>query len=215
MNSEPKISETPSRREREKAAHRREILDAAIKVFAQKGYHVATLDEIAQEAEFSKAALYQYFSNKEDMLYNILDELHQRWMGLTQEIFNDADFKSGLTRLFMNLAEAVYHEPNVFTILTAHECTVFRALTEEKREELITSYEEGWKWIEQSIRKEIAEKKLRDLPVLAIMGIIQGALDGIMINKWHCRSLKELKAAIPIFIDVLFNGISQYKETAP
>ncbi|RKY64298.1 MAG: TetR/AcrR family transcriptional regulator, partial [Candidatus Latescibacterota bacterium] len=47
-----------TRREREREAHRREILEAAGRVFARKGFAGATMDEIAQEAEFSKAALY-------------------------------------------------------------------------------------------------------------------------------------------------------------
>lgn len=60
------------RRKREKIAHRFEILNAATRVFCQKGYADATLDEIAREAEFSKGAIYLYFSSKEDIIYNIV-----------------------------------------------------------------------------------------------------------------------------------------------
>ena len=63
------------RREREKAKHRQEIFNAAIKVFAKKGFHSATIEEIADEAEFSKGAIYTYFSNKADLLYQIMDHM--------------------------------------------------------------------------------------------------------------------------------------------
>ncbi|RKY57461.1 MAG: TetR/AcrR family transcriptional regulator, partial [Candidatus Latescibacterota bacterium] len=63
-----------TRREREREAHRREILEAAGRVFARKGFAGATMDEIAQEAEFSKAALYLYFKNKEDLFLSLIHE---------------------------------------------------------------------------------------------------------------------------------------------
>jgi len=44
------------------------IIQAAIKIFSQKGYHAATMDEIAKEIGVSKTALYTYFKSKEDIL---------------------------------------------------------------------------------------------------------------------------------------------------
>jgi TetR/AcrR family transcriptional regulator len=62
-----------TRREREKLAKRDDILEAALEVFAEKGFAAATLDEIAEKAEFSKAALYLYFKNKEDLFLSLID----------------------------------------------------------------------------------------------------------------------------------------------
>ena len=63
-----------SRRERERETRRREILDAAIKLFAEKGYEQTTLDEIAQKAEFGKGTIYHYFKNKEELIITYLQE---------------------------------------------------------------------------------------------------------------------------------------------
>jgi len=43
------------------------ILDVANKVFAEKGYHEATMDDIAKRLGVSKGAIYLYFSSKEDL----------------------------------------------------------------------------------------------------------------------------------------------------
>ena len=61
-----------SRREREKIRHRREMIEAAKKLFALKGFRGTTLDEIAEEAEFGKGTLYNYFENKEDIYVETL-----------------------------------------------------------------------------------------------------------------------------------------------
>lgn len=55
------------RKEREKEIRRLQIMDAAKKVFASKGFCDATVDEIAQEAELSPATLYLYFKNKDEL----------------------------------------------------------------------------------------------------------------------------------------------------
>lgn len=57
------------RRERERLRHRGEILEAAERVFVRKGSHGATVEEIAQEAEFAVGTIYNFFASKE-VLYS-------------------------------------------------------------------------------------------------------------------------------------------------
>lgn len=56
-----------SRRKREREERRASILEAASRVFFSKGFQVATMDEVAAEAELSKGTLYLYFKNKDDL----------------------------------------------------------------------------------------------------------------------------------------------------
>ncbi len=62
----------PERREREKEHRREEILDAAEKVFFEKGLPQATMDEIAERAELSKGTLYLYYKSKEDLYLGVM-----------------------------------------------------------------------------------------------------------------------------------------------
>jgi AcrR family transcriptional regulator len=66
------------RRTREARAEGREardeLLSAALRVFAQRGYREGGVDEIAAEAGYSKGALYWHFSGKEDLLLALLEE---------------------------------------------------------------------------------------------------------------------------------------------
>lgn len=61
--------ENMTRREREKQVREGEIIKAAEKVFSQKGFDNASMDEIAIAAQFTKRTLYQYFANKEDLYF--------------------------------------------------------------------------------------------------------------------------------------------------
>ncbi len=63
---------TISRREAERNARKKLILNSALKVFKSKGIEHATMDEIALEADFGKATLYYYFKSKEEIFNTIL-----------------------------------------------------------------------------------------------------------------------------------------------
>jgi AcrR family transcriptional regulator len=67
-------TEKISRKEREYLAHREEILSAAEKVFAAKGFFSTTMSDIAREAEFGTGSLYKYFKSKEDLYFTLIDE---------------------------------------------------------------------------------------------------------------------------------------------
>src|SRR3954452_17959439 len=53
---------------------REELLTAALRVFARRGYRQAGVDEIAAAAGYSKGALYWHFSGKEDLLLTLIEE---------------------------------------------------------------------------------------------------------------------------------------------
>jgi AcrR family transcriptional regulator len=53
---------------------RDELLTAALRVFARRGYRQASVDDIAAAAGYSKGALYWHFSGKEDLLLALLEE---------------------------------------------------------------------------------------------------------------------------------------------
>lgn len=60
--------------EDKRLANRARILQAARKVFAQRGYHGATIGGIADEAGLSNGAVYYNFASKEDLFFALLDE---------------------------------------------------------------------------------------------------------------------------------------------
>lgn len=67
-------NEKITRKEREYLAHREEILSAAEKVFAAKGFFSTTMSDIAKEAEFGTGTLYKYFKSKEELYFTLIDE---------------------------------------------------------------------------------------------------------------------------------------------
>jgi AcrR family transcriptional regulator len=63
----------------------REIVDAAALVFQQKGYEAATTADIAEKVGMLKGSLYYYIESKEDLLFAIIQEVHDVFLAIEQE----------------------------------------------------------------------------------------------------------------------------------
>jgi AcrR family transcriptional regulator len=63
-----------TRKERDKMVRRTDILRAAEHLFARKGYEGATIQDIAQQAQYGAGTVYLYFKDKESLYYSLIEE---------------------------------------------------------------------------------------------------------------------------------------------
>jgi AcrR family transcriptional regulator len=87
------------RRRRERQERRQGILDAAERVFLQKGIAAATMDEIAQQAELSKGALYLYFKNKDELYLSLAVRALTELLDTLDAVRENSRTQRGLDRL--------------------------------------------------------------------------------------------------------------------
>jgi len=101
---------------------RRAMLDAARAVFAERGYGDATLDEIAERAEFGKGTLYNYFEGgKEDLLFAVFDDTIGELEELIHTVFQETDEDRSLRDAFHTFVkrhfELIREQQDLFLIL--------------------------------------------------------------------------------------------------
>jgi AcrR family transcriptional regulator len=80
-----------SRREREKRRQRQEMLDAALDLFAEKGYHNVSINEIAVRSEFAIGTIYKLFKNKEDLYNTLFRELAEKFHDNLEKALRQGD----------------------------------------------------------------------------------------------------------------------------
>ena len=80
------------RKQRERQARINLILQSAARVFARQGYHNASMDLIAEEAELGKATIYYYYKSKDELLQGILAEgIHEFFINLEKAFEAESD----------------------------------------------------------------------------------------------------------------------------
>jgi TetR/AcrR family transcriptional regulator len=79
------------RRKREKDLRREFAMDAAMAIYSEEGYHAITMEKIAERCEISRASLYLYFKNKDEILINAIVDHTENFTDLLQDLFDNRE----------------------------------------------------------------------------------------------------------------------------
>ncbi|MDT8325085.1 MAG: TetR/AcrR family transcriptional regulator [Bacteroidota bacterium] len=96
-----------SRKERERHFKRQQIVNAAREVFALRGFSTATLDEIADRAEYGKGTLYNYFQSKEELFDTVLADAVDEFVDVATRTCTDAS--RSFQEAYIDFARQVLH----------------------------------------------------------------------------------------------------------
>lgn len=112
------VGDRPSLRDEQKALTRRRLLDAAEIVFAQRGFHGASVEEIAREAGATTGALYSNFLGKEDLFLAMFERSIQADVHDYAEIFTTQGTPEEKTRAVADLWMRILRErPHYFPLV--------------------------------------------------------------------------------------------------
>jgi len=77
-----------SRKQRERLRHRQEILDTALKLFSERGFHNVSMQQIAEASEFAVGTLYNFFESKETLFEELISGNGERIIGTMTAILD-------------------------------------------------------------------------------------------------------------------------------
>jgi AcrR family transcriptional regulator len=125
---------------KEKQAHTRTcLMHSAAKVFAERGLQQASIDDVAQDAGFTKGAFYANFKSKEELFLAMLDErFAQRIEEIERVIASDGTDAEKAVRAGDEFTAMMTADPEWQRLFL--EFTAYAARNEEFREELVTRY---------------------------------------------------------------------------
>jgi TetR/AcrR family transcriptional regulator, cholesterol catabolism regulator len=81
----------PTKKTKTSRRRDREVLEAATKVFHERGYADATVQDVADELGILKGSLYHYIRTKEDLLFWLLEEVHEHVEVILGEVAAEED----------------------------------------------------------------------------------------------------------------------------
>jgi len=89
-----KAPRTP-KRERRPEERPRELLEAALAVFSQRGFRNTRLDDVAESAGVTKGAIYHYFDTKEELLLSVIEHYQSLAFGRAEEALANRTLSAG------------------------------------------------------------------------------------------------------------------------
>lgn len=179
---------TLPRRERERLERRALMLSAARAVFAEKGYEQATLDEVAERAEFGKGTLYNYFEGgKEGILRALIDDVFD---DVEHIIAAHVERDEPIQALFLALLTDLlaHFEANRDTFLLVVK-EVQRLMLSPENAVVRLVWERDARvmaLITVPIQRAIDSGQLRPFPAEGVARMLFGNTEGLMMH-YHCQ----------------------------
>lgn len=162
-----------------KDAKRTAMMQAAVRIFAQKGYHSATVRDVVQEAEVAIGTFYFYFPDKETLFLHLFDETAEFLLTALQQAVNSRNTLhqqiNVLAQTYINLA---LYDPAIVQLLLVGGAGAVASLTARRaafRERMINMYQRS---LDASMDKNMMapQNTRRSAEALA------GAFDEIILN---------------------------------
>ena len=155
---------------------RRVLLDAAVRVFARKGYHACRVGDIAKEAGVAHGLLYHYFASKEEVLETVFRETWVRMLEAVREVEHSGEPAQVQVRKVAAIVLRSYErDPDLVSVLV-REITRSPHLQEEVHE-----IEHAFAALERIVRQGQESGEFRaDLDPRLASQVLYGALEQIL-----------------------------------
>lgn len=155
------------RKRQEKEIKRKDIINAAERVFFSRGFENASMDEVAKEAEFSKRTVYLYFNSKEQIYFEIMIRGYRLMIQMIENSFQTKPPRNALEELrniFFTFFEFSRDYPEYFKAIMEYETKDSNDQLSVKDESKAECYRLGemiFGYLFRALQKGVAEGTLR------------------------------------------------------
>ncbi|MDG0793165.1 TetR family transcriptional regulator [Cohnella ginsengisoli] len=181
------------------------ILDAAVKVFAEHGYHGSQISRIAKEAGVADGTIYLYFKNKEDILVSLFRERLGRLIGKFEASVRASETAEAALRILCELHFAELERHPLLAHVTQIE---LRQSALELRKEIGKTLKPYLHLIESVLLEGMASGAFRpELDVKLSRQLIFGAMDEA-VSSWLLSDRKySLSAQVEGTVDFFLRAL--------
>lgn len=161
--------------------HRREeIIELSAKLFREKGYDKTSVNEIADEAGFSKPALYYYFKEKREILWEICNKARSKALMEARKISNQKlPPKEKMQLMLLTHTTLLSQDIYLWSVFFNEETSL-----PEEKQAIIHKYRREYEKIFEEIYADgIKSGHFRDLSPKLVIRIILGSIN--WIYKWY------------------------------
>ncbi len=194
---------------------KKNILEAAQKIFAAKGFAKASLSDIAREANVTRGAIYWHFENKSELLAALCEDEACRinlYTTLRQAVEENQRDPLGLIKKWALLhltedAEALFNSSLASTV----ESVMSSDVRSDVKEKIVDMLRARMQVLESALRAAVAQKQLpADLDIELAAVYLDATVNGL-INLFRLGLTKHPLSYYKNVIDVAFINLSQIR----
>ena len=194
-------------KEEKKAA----ILDASIRVFAERGWRKTKMSDIAEAADIGKGTVYEYYRSKDELFASSFQHFMAEAESVVAERLRQVSDPLKRLEAYILAWADILESKNVkyMEIVLDFWAEGIRSKGRSSAIDLLKFYYDNRTFIEQLIEECIATDRIKAVDTKIVASIIIGALDGLMIQWIMDRNLFPMRKAVSSFASLVIDGLKK------
>ena len=195
----------------DKKVKREKILDAAIKVFSQKGRSSTKISDLAERAGIGKGTVYEYFQSKDEVFaasfYHFMEKFEEV---ISRRLFRIQDPLKKLRVYFSAWTEILEGDYlDYLEIVLDFWAEGVRKGDDSWKIDLSRFYAENVSVLDSLLAECVARGEVKPVDTTLIASTMLGALDGLLIQWVFNRDAFEIRMAVDLFVDTMIDGLKR------
>jgi AcrR family transcriptional regulator len=184
------------------------ILDAARKVIARRGLEKATMEQVAGEAGISKATIYLYFKNKEDLYFQcVIDRLDEVTQKMKEAASDIDDPLLRLEALITSQMKSIEADRDFFKVFLTERLGLFLDQDTEFGVEFAKRHDEYAKLLSGVLKEGMDKGVIREMDPVKCFYLLFAMVRGMAMFMILCDEKTRLSSESGLILDVFFNGL--------
>ncbi|WP_262174379.1 TetR/AcrR family transcriptional regulator [Saccharococcus sp. Marseille-Q5394] len=184
---------------------RKQIIDGAVQLFKEKGFHRATTREIAKAAGFSIGTLYEYIRTKEDVLYLVCDSIYNEVQSRLSTLMDQEGNVEGLRMAIDSYFHLIDDMSDEFVVMYQESKSLPKDALQyvlKKEMEMVALFKN---LLEACVRSGELRIDEAEVDMAAHHVVVQGQMWAF--RRWALRDTYTIEQFISVQTDQLFKGI--------
>jgi AcrR family transcriptional regulator len=185
-----------------------ELLEAARRVFAKKGFHAATVDDIAAAAGVAKGTVYLYYRSKQEVYWGALEhgitELHKE----IQTRLAAEGTPENKVRAFIAIKVAYFEKNRDFFRIYFSELGSGFSHPAQMPRRFEGMYLEQARLLEAALQQGVKRREIRHIRTDTAAVAISDLIRGIIVQRLLGWSKKDVESDINFIFDLVWRGIA-------
>jgi TetR/AcrR family transcriptional regulator, fatty acid metabolism regulator protein len=191
------------------ADKRRQILDAAIRVFATRGFHACRVSDVADEAGVAYGLVYHYFGSKEEILNTLFSERWQIMLDAIAEIDRQQEIpaRDKLYLVASFIIDSYRHEPDLMKVIIVEVTRAANSFGREHLAKIREAYDMIGQIVEGAQREGVFKQEISsDFAALMFYGAIEQLLSGWIFDVIP-HSEEDFEQAKSLVVEAICGGL--------
>jgi len=187
-----------------------QILQAAEKLFAKKGFYPTTIDEIAKEAKSAKGTIYLYFNNKEDLFFSVIETKLDLLLNKIQEAVEKPGSASQRIKAAIGIHLKFLEEnKNFFKVMESFPEGLKKKLERKLKGRVVEKQSRYIEILDRLIQEAIERKEIKALDSKKLAIILMGIVHSLTVYWISQREKKSLSTDKSLAWQVFWEGVSR------